>query len=117
MADINPYFSPNAQIVAALKNIVPIEHTQYTGTADTYATFVFYNRLPEVMASGKNHRQGAYGDIDVFSDADLSSSSSIIATIASALNSEGVTVKNIRDTVYDSVKHHVVIEFYISKER
>ena len=116
MADINPYFSPNAQIETALAGIIECGHAKYVGKQKTYATYMF-DRSPEVFASGKNHRQGAYGDIDVFSDADLSSASSIIGTISSALNSAGVTVKNIRDTVYDSVKHHVVIEFYISKER
>ena len=117
MPDIDSYFSPNSIIVTALNGIIPAAHDIYTGAAKTYATFIFYDRVPEVHASGKNHRKGAYGDVDVFSDADLSSASSIIGTIADALNSAGVIVKNIRDTQYDGVKHHVVIEFYISKSR
>ena len=115
--DINPFVSVNSIMSAALSSILPIAHEQYTGTAKTYAIFSIYNRLPEMLASGKNHSVGVYGDIDVFSDKDISGSTSIVSTIATALNSAGVTVRDIRDIEYDGVSHHVLIEFYISKAR
>jgi len=115
--DINPFVSVNSILVGALTPILPIAHDKYTGTAKTYALFSVYNRLPEMLASGKNHTVGVYGDIDVFSDADISGSTSIVSTITTALNSAGVTVRDIRDIEYDGVSHHVLIEFYISKAR
>ena len=115
--DINPFASVSSILVGALSSILPITHDQYTGAAKTYALFTTYNRLPEMLASGKNHTVGAYGDIDVFSDVDISSSNSIVKTIATALNAAGVTVRDIRDIEYDGVSHHVLIEFYISKAR
>lgn len=115
--DINPYASVNSIIVGALSSILPTAHEQYTGIAKTYALFSTYNRLPEQLASGMNHTTGVYGDIDVFSDADISGSTSIVKTIATALNAAGVTVKDIRDIPYDGVSHHVLIEFYVSKAR
>ena len=115
--DINPFASVNSIMSAALTSILPIAHEQYTGTAKTYAIFTIYNRLPEILASGKNHTVGVYGDIDVFSDADISGSTSIVSTIAATLNGAGVAVKDIRDIPFDGVSHHVLIEFYISKAR
>ena len=115
--DINPFVSVNSIIVGALSSILPIAHDTYTGSAKTYALFTVYNRLPEIGASGKNHAVGVYGDIDVFSDSDLTGASSIIGTIATALNTAGVTITDIRDVAYDGVSHHVLIQFYISKAR
>ena len=115
--DINPFASVNSILVTALSSILPIAHESYSGTAKTYALFTTYNRLPEQLASGKNHTVGVYGDIDVFSDADLSGSASIVKTITTALNAAGATVKDIKDVPFDGVSHHVLIEFYISKVR
>lgn len=115
--DINPFASVNSILDGALTSILPIAHEQYAGPAKTYAIFTIYNRLPEMLASGKNHTVGVYGDIDVFSDADISGSTSVVSTVATALNSAGVTVKDIRDIPFDGVSHHVLIEFYISKAR
>lgn len=115
--DIDPFTSVNSVIVGALSAILPTAHDSYTGNAKTYALFTVYNRLPEQMASGKNHTIGVYGDIDVISDTDLSGSTSIVKTITTALNAAGVTVKDIRDVEYDGVAHHALIEFYISKAR
>jgi len=115
--DINPFASVNSIIVSAIGSILPVAHDQYSGTAKTYAIFSTYNRLPEIFGSGKNHSVGVYGDIDVFSDKDISGSTSIVSTIVAALNAAGVTVKDIRDVPFDGVSHHVLIEFYMSKAR
>lgn len=123
--DINPYASVNSIIVGAISPLYPkdaegnypVAHDVYTGSAKKYVLFSAYNRLPEQLASGMNHTIGVYGDIDVFSDADISGSSSIIKTIATALNAAKVIVKDIRDVTFDGVSHHVLIEFYISKAR
>jgi hypothetical protein len=58
--DINPFSNESATIKAAMGAILPTAHLRYTGTATTYAIFMFYNSLPEVMASGKNHVVGVY---------------------------------------------------------
>jgi hypothetical protein len=115
--DINPFVSVNSILVGALTPILPTVHSVYSGIAKTYAIFEIYNRLPEQLASGKNHTIGVYGDIDVFSNADISGSTSIVGTIVTALNAAGVAVRNVIDVAYDGVSHHVLIEFYISKAR
>ena len=117
MEDIKVYTSIYSIIVGALSSILPTAHDVYTGIAKTYALFAVYNRLPEQLASGKNHTIGVYGDIDVFSDKSLISNPSIIGTIEAALSAAGVIVKDIRDVTFDGVSHHVLIEFYISKAR
>lgn len=115
--DINPYGSINSLLVSTLAGILPVAHDQYSGTAKTYGLFTIYNRLPEMNASGKNHSIGVYGDLDVFSNNDLSAESSIIGTITAALNNAGIIAKDISDVPFDGVSHHVVIEFYYSKSR
>lgn len=115
--DRNPYASVNAEIVSALSSTIPVRHDQYSGTAKTYGMFTIYNRIPEVNASGKNHAIGIYGDLDVFSDQDLTGDSELIATISGKLNDAGFEVLDIPDGLYDGVKHHVVIEFYLRKSR
>ena len=115
--DINSFTSINALLVSALKDILPVAHDQYSGTAKTYGLFTIYNRLPEMNASGKNHSIGIYGDLDVFSDIDLSAESSIVGTITAALNNAGFIGKDISDVPYDGISHHVLIEFYYSKSR
>lgn len=117
MEDVKAYMSINPILDDALSDILPIAHAKYSGAAKTYATFIVYNNNPAAFASGKNHKIEAYGDIDVFSDVDLSGSSSLIDSIDEALNDAGVTVLNIRDTAYDGVAHHKIIEFYISRDR
>lgn len=110
------YVSINSTIVAALKPILPTVHGVYSGTAKTYATFMTYNSLKENQASGVHHALGIYGDIDVFSDSDMSGATSIIDAITTALEAAGIEVKDIRDDVFDGITHHVVIPFYKSIE-
>lgn len=114
---INPFASINDEIVTAMEPILPTRHDVYSGSAKTYAMFTTYNRIPEINASGRNHAVGVYGDIDVFSDKDMSGASSIIGTITSALEAAGIVVKDARDGVFDGVTHHVIIEFYKSIAR
>lgn len=114
---INPFASINDEIVTAMEPILPTRHDVYSGSAKTYAMFTTYNRIPEINASGKNHAVGVYGDIDVFSDKDLTYGSTILESICSALEAAGFVVKDVRDIEYDSVSHHALIEFYKSKPR
>ena len=114
---MNPWVSINGEIVATLEPILPTAHDVYSGSAKTYAIFTTYNRIPEINASGKSHATGTYGDIDVFSDKDISGESSIIGTITTALEAAGIIVKDARDIPFDGVSHHVLIPFYKSVPR
>lgn len=114
---INPFASINDEIVTAMEPILPTRHDVYSGSAKTYAMFTTYNRIPEINASGKNHAVGVYGDIDVFSDKDLTYGSTIIESICAALEAAGFIVKDVRDIEYDGVSHRVLIEFYKSVPR
>ena len=114
---INPFASINEEIITAMKPILPTAHDAYSGTAKTYAMFSTYSRLPEINASGRNHAVGVYGDIDVFSDKDLTYGSTILESICSALEAARFVVKDVRDIEYDGVSHHALIEFYKSKPR
>ena len=109
------FVSVNSLIVSALKSILPVAHDVYPGDAKTYATFTTYNRLPSLHSSGDNKSIDVYGDIDVFSDSDISVASSVVAQICTALNSSGFKVRDVRDIEYDGVLHHVLIEFYIRR--
>lgn len=109
---MNPWVSINDEIVTALEPILPTRHDVYSGSAKTYAMFTTYNRLPKISASGKNHAVGVYGDIDVFSDNDLTYGTTTVESICAALEAAGIAVEDVRDAEYDGVSHHVIIPFH-----
>lgn len=112
--DINPYSDESETIKAAIGSILPTAHFKYNATATPYAIFMFYNSLPEVLASGKNHRVGVYGDIDIFSKTDLN-----VGAIITALLVAGIEVRDCRDVDFDAAIgiYHKLIEFYIPVKR
>lgn len=108
------YVSPNALIVAALRDLIPIAHQHYPGSAAEYAVFRWTNRIATIRGSGKNDEVTVMGYVDVISDQYLSGANSIVNDIEDALISAGVILTDIYDGGYDPEANRFHMELSIT---
>lgn len=95
------YTSPNARIVRALKDILPVAHYRYSGDADNYAVFQVMNRRKSAFISGEHVLIEATVYLDIITDHDPTGENSILKKIDRALTDEGLHVLEINDGSHD----------------
>lgn len=109
------FVSVNKLLTGAVKPIMPIAHLKYSGSSQDYATFNIPVRQASMLQAGGNEKVRVYGYIDVFTVADPSVSSSVLADIDTALAEAGFHVMNIAtvDFIDELKKYHSEIEWSI----
>ena len=106
------FVSPNKLIIQAVSTYFPTSHLKYSGGSSNYAIFRISNRDSIYTGSGKNIGVRSYGYIDIFTEYDPSSSSSVMKDVESSLVSHGINVLGI-STTYSPDDNYFHTEFEI----